>query len=354
MRCDEVQGKYFWIIYTDKINIDILKEVPDELSKTKEWKSLLGLINLLTDSSNILVNNKIYVDILRFNALQKKDDHLFYTAVEAKLSHQHKTSYFNVCIPQNLLPKKHSYLINKTVEIEIERESPHNYLKAVNINILGNCEYDRQLLKWQIENIDLFNKQKKLPPKAITKIGLIVSPYSQARKDFENIFSKLHLQDYLKISIINETKETFVVNSIEYLSTKARCEIICIIRGGGSINDFRYLSHPDVLKAIDQCKSFIVTGIGHADNTTLADKLADYAAITPTDAAYYVAKLIKDIEFDNRLNELEAKVQQISELLDEKSISQLEILSNKLSIINQQIENLESHTVSDLIKKLSN
>ncbi|SFA84467.1 exodeoxyribonuclease VII large subunit [Selenomonas ruminantium] len=353
-----LEEKDYWEINIDKINEDTLETVSDVLSQTDEGKNLLGLIDFLTN--NNINNNDLnpkYVDILRINSLQKVPGYIFFSAIYAELdNNNNKQNGLTIRIPDTLF-KNIDDVLYKTVKIKGKYNDEYHLFEVEELTILGSCRYYRQIISWQIELKDdykiTFNSHNENLPKSIKTIGLIAPPRSQAREDFIKILSKFHFPTCIKEHDSNDLKTAFILGAIEELEKD--CEVICIVRGGGPLCDLSYLSEPKLINKIYKCQAYIVTGIGHANNTTLADKVADYAAISPTDAAYYVAKLIKDINIDDRLNKIEAKIQKIDELLNhDNSITKLNELTDKLSIISQQIKNIESYTVSDLIKKLSN
>ena len=73
-------------------------------------------------------------------------------------------------------------------------------------------------------------------------------------------------------------------------------DVIILGRGGGSIEDLWSFNTEEVIRAIFNCKTPIVTGIGHETDTTLADFVSDKRASTPTAAAELVTPNIEDIK----------------------------------------------------------
>ena len=74
-----------------------------------------------------------------------------------------------------------------------------------------------------------------------------------------------------------------------------RPDAILLVRGGGSFEELMCFNDEGVARAIAACTVPIVTGIGHEPDTTIADKVADKRASTPTAAAEQVAPSIKEI-----------------------------------------------------------
>ncbi len=61
-------------------------------------------------------------------------------------------------------------------------------------------------------------------------------------------------------------------------------EAIVLARGGGSREDLAVFDGEQLARALAACPLPVVTGLGHEDDTTIADLVADYRAATPTAA----------------------------------------------------------------------
>lgn len=61
-------------------------------------------------------------------------------------------------------------------------------------------------------------------------------------------------------------------------------EAIVIARGGGSREDLAVFDHESVARAVAACPVPVVSGLGHEDDTTVVDLVADHRAATPTAA----------------------------------------------------------------------
>lgn len=65
-------------------------------------------------------------------------------------------------------------------------------------------------------------------------------------------------------------------------------DVILIVRGGGNENDFEVFDNPEVVRAIYECKLPVIVGIGHSENLTFADQVADRSETTPSKAARFL------------------------------------------------------------------
>jgi exodeoxyribonuclease VII large subunit len=61
-------------------------------------------------------------------------------------------------------------------------------------------------------------------------------------------------------------------------------DVIIITRGGGSFEDLLPFSDESLLRLVANCKTPIISAIGHEKDSPLLDLVADWRASTPTDA----------------------------------------------------------------------
>ena len=143
----------------------------------------------------------------------------------------------------------------------------------------------------------LYPPNRRMPPPRIQRIGLITSRSSRAIGDFESAYQgageRAVLAPVVWKYVILEGSSAIqsIVDALTVLGENADIDVIALIRGGGRSENLAVFDTYDVALAIAQCKTFIVTGIGHHKDSTLADDLADYAASTPTAVAHYLADL---------------------------------------------------------------
>ena len=158
-------------------------------------------------------------------------------------------------------------------------------------------------LKEKLEKEGLFSSEfKKDIPKFSQKIAIITAKTGAAIQDMtrtiQRRFPIAKINVYSTLVQGENSVEDIVKNIV--LADSEDNDVIILGRGGGSIEDLWSFNTEEVVRAIFNCKTPIVTGIGHETDTTLSDFVSDVRASTPTAAAELVTPNIIDIK--NRLS----------------------------------------------------
>lgn len=143
----------------------------------------------------------------------------------------------------------------------------------------------------------LYPPRRKPPPDVIRRIGIITSRRSHAIGDFENAYQSegeravLAPVKWQYVMLEGERAVPAIVDAIQKLDQDPEIDVIAILRGGGRSEHLSVFDNIDIARAIIQAETFIITGIGHHKDATLADDVADIADATPTAVAYRLAQI---------------------------------------------------------------
>jgi exodeoxyribonuclease VII large subunit len=75
-----------------------------------------------------------------------------------------------------------------------------------------------------------------------------------------------------------------LVDALGALDRDPAVDVIVIARGGGSVEDLLPFSDETLCRAVSDCRTPVVSAIGHETDTPLLDHVADLRCSTPTDA----------------------------------------------------------------------
>lgn len=166
---------------------------------------------------------------------------------------------------------------------------------------LGQIELNRQKILERLKQEEVIdqNKLTKLPS-VIKKIAVISSDQAAGYKDFithinENPYGysfAIHLFQAAMQGNMTESEVCAAIDSIK----KAKFDVICIIRGGGSKLDLAAFDNFNIGYKIATCKIPVITGIGHEIDQSIADITAHTALKTPTAVADYIINHNTDFE----------------------------------------------------------
>jgi exodeoxyribonuclease VII large subunit len=178
----------------------------------------------------------------------------------------------------------------------------------------------QQLIK---EGLTLAERKQPLPflPNLI---GLITGANSDAEKDVLQNAKARWPEVRFKVQhtpVQGDKAAPEIIKAIELLDADPEVDVIVLARGGGSFQDLLVFSDEKLVRAVANCKTPIVSAIGHENDRPLTDEVADVRASTPTDAA----KLIVPDVIEER--------KKISQALERISLRVVGFVQNQIELI---------------------
>jgi exodeoxyribonuclease VII large subunit len=154
--------------------------------------------------------------------------------------------------------------------------------------------YERFLkLKAKLEAEGLFDPKFKRPiPQHPKQIGILTSLQAAALRD---VLTTLRRRNpsipviVYPVPVQGEGAAARIAQMLATANARDECDVLLLVRGGGSIEDLWQFNEEVVARAIRASSIPVVVGVGHETDVTIADFAADRRAPTPTAAAEMVS-----------------------------------------------------------------
>ena len=204
--------------------------------------------------------------------------------------------------------------------------------------------YDRLRLRLQEEG--LFDPKHKRPLPAFPhRLGVVTSPTGAAVRDVIKVlgrrFPSLPVVVY-PTRVQGEGAGEEIAAAIRTAVRRAECDVLLVVRGGGSLEDLWAFNEEEVARAVHACPIPIVTGIGHESDVTIADFAADERAPTPSAAAERTSP--NRSELVERLAAVTGRARRAAAADTERRHAALELQRRRLRHPLLRIENLVQRT----------
>lgn len=163
------------------------------------------------------------------------------------------------------------------------------YVEDMQPDGLGALNLAYEQLKEKLSKEGLFDNTYKKPlPKYPRKIGVATSNTGAAVEDIKNIISRRYPLCEIVIAptlVQGEQAAEDIIKSINLLDSMDDIDVIIVGRGGGSIEDLWAFNLENVARAVFNCRTPIISAVGHETDFTICDFVADMRAPTPSAAA---------------------------------------------------------------------
>lgn len=144
-------------------------------------------------------------------------------------------------------------------------------------------------LKEKLDKEGLFSDGRKRPlPRFPRRIGVVTSPRAAALRDVVAALTRraAGIEVIVYPTLVQGTEAAAqIAAAIDTAGRRAECDLLLVVRGGGSLEDLWAFNEEIVARAIADCPIPVIAGVGHETDVTIADLAADCRAATPTAAA---------------------------------------------------------------------
>lgn len=162
------------------------------------------------------------------------------------------------------------------------------YAKEIVLDGEGVLYQRYEQLKRELMEMGMFAPEFKQPiPFYSKKVGIVTAPTGAAIRDIINISRRRnpYVQLILYPALVQgEQAAPSIVKGIRTLDDYG-VDVMIVGRGGGSIEDLWAFNEECVARAIFECRTPVISAVGHETDFTIADFVADLRAPTPSAAA---------------------------------------------------------------------
>ena len=202
---------------------------------------------------------------------------------------------------------------------------------------VGDLHKQLEKLKNKLKLKGLFDIEHKKPiPQWPQRVGIITSSTGAVLQDIRRVFKES--APWVKLQIFDaQVQGELAAQSLITALLKAdssRCNALIIGRGGGSLEDLWCFNDEGLAQAIYNCRTPIISAVGHEIDHSISDYVADKEVATPT----YAAKLLCQ-NWQQAPDILQSILQRLRHTLKQ----QLQIKSYSLLKAKQQLQQVSPH-----------
>lgn len=170
-----------------------------------------------------------------------------------------------------------------------ERDGKYQlYARKIEQDGQGGLFEQFQRLRNELEEMGMFAAEYKQPiPKYARTVGVVTASTGAAIRDIMNITARRnpYVQLVLYPALVQgEGAAGSIVAGIRTMD-RMGLDVLIVGRGGGSIEDLWAFNEEPVARAIFECRTPVISAVGHETDVTIADYVADLRAPTPSAAA---------------------------------------------------------------------
>lgn len=183
--------------------------------------------------------------------------------------------------------------------VEFLRQRSQVRLRVERIELVGEGLLRAQIaeLRGRLEAQGVLARQRGSIPLPLLprRVGLVTSPTGAARGDFEARLEARfpgYALTLAPVPVQGESAPSAIAQAVRRLAREPGVDVIVLTRGGGSLEDLMAFNSEDVCRAVIEVSKDdlvpVVSAVGHEEDVTLCDEVADHRAATPTAAAVAV------------------------------------------------------------------
>ncbi len=159
--------------------------------------------------------------------------------------------------------------------------------------LLGRVAAERARLVKALVDEGVFDRNRHVAvPEVPLRVGLVTSPGTEGYRDFVGTLAASGMAFDLRVvptQVQGREAPVSVARALAQLQGEG-CDVVVVVRGGGSKADLATFDTEPVARAIVASSVPVWTGIGHTGDQSVADEVANRSFITPTECGQELAR----------------------------------------------------------------
>lgn len=175
------------------------------------------------------------------------------------------------------------------------------YVTSVSKAGAGAQHEELEKLKKKLSEMGIFDPMYKNPiPKYSFRVGVVTSPTGSVIHDIRQVGARRNPGVDIVLCPAKVQGEGAAQSIISGIATlvKDNVDVIIIGRGGGSEEDLSAFNDEELAMAIYDCPIPVISAVGHGDDVSITDMVADVHATTPSAAAELAVFVYEDFVRD--------------------------------------------------------
>ena len=198
---------------------------------------------------------------------------------------------------------------------------------------IGALQLAFEQLKKRLQAEGLFEEARKRPiPPWPSRVGVVTSPTGSAVHDMVSKLRGWFDVVIVPVNVQGDGAAQDIAEGIESANRLRLADVLIVGRGGGSIEDLWAFNEERVARAIARSAIPVISAVGHQDDWTIADWVADLRASTPTDAAKELVNAQQQLI--DRSRDLIERLVDATQAAVEDYVSRLDALCGRLRLLH--------------------
>ncbi len=181
------------------------------------------------------------------------------------------------------------------------------YVRSVKKAGAGAQAEALEKLKKRLAEMGMFSDTYKIPvPKYCFRVGVVTSPTGSVIHDIRQVAARRNPGVEIVLcpaKVQGDGAAQSIIAGIQTLE-KEGVDVIIIARGGGSEEDLSVFNDEALAHAVFDCPIPTVSAVGHGDDESITDMVADVHAPTPSAAAELTVFLYEDFVRDVNMRQI--------------------------------------------------